>query len=88
MKKTKRYHHNEDGRRLFYLRTGILLTVILFLSFAVHAQQTLRGLVTDSLGKPLAGVTVSLRSASLATQTNEGGRFVLNVPAICLAMPV
>jgi TonB-linked SusC/RagA family outer membrane protein len=64
-----------------YLRMGIIPLLLLLFSIGAEAQQALKGLVTDSLGKPVAGVSVYLPEQALGTQTDNAGRFILNVPA-------
>src|SRR5690606_27489935 len=41
-------------------------------------QMTIRGRVTDSIGKPLEGVIVELEGTSLRTATDKQGYYVLN----------
>jgi len=44
-------------------------------------QATVQGLVTDSSGTPLSGVTVSVKDqSSMVTSTDQNGRYVLQVP--------
>jgi len=44
-------------------------------------QSTIQGLVTDTLGNPLVGVTVSVKNqTNIATTTDQNGRYVLQVP--------
>jgi TonB-linked SusC/RagA family outer membrane protein len=38
------------------------------------------GVVTDSKGSPISGVSVRLKGTSVATTTDEGGRFSLDIP--------
>ena len=54
----------------------------LFLSLHLLAQnKTVTGVVTDSLGKPLANVTVQVPNTKLGTKTNETGMFSIQLPA-------
>lgn len=39
-----------------------------------------RGRVTDSKGKPLAGVTIKLKDSNISTTTNNDGDFSINIP--------
>ncbi|GGH25293.1 SusC/RagA family TonB-linked outer membrane protein [Sphingobacterium alkalisoli] len=41
-------------------------------------QETIRGRVVDSLGNPLAGVTVRVQNKNIATATDSEGKFELN----------
>lgn len=41
---------------------------------------TVSGLVTDDQDTPLPGVSVSIKETSIGTQTDEKGRFTINVP--------
>lgn len=58
------------------------VTFVIFLLLsgsAVHAQTgAIRGKVTDTLGTPLAGVSVSIKNSKTGTSTNQSGEFVLN----------
>ncbi|WP_243403268.1 SusC/RagA family TonB-linked outer membrane protein [Sphingobacterium haloxyli] len=44
-------------------------------------QYTIKGRVTDGKGEPLAGVTVALKGASIATSTGMDGAYGIEVPA-------
>lgn len=69
--------------KFFCLRKMAMIPVmILFAGLPAFAQQSLRGVVTDSLGSPIPGVTVFLQATTHGTQTNAEGRFVLNVPEV------
>jgi TonB-linked SusC/RagA family outer membrane protein len=62
------------------------LAVLFFLLLSgsvVQAQtSTIRGIVSDSLGAPLPGVSVAVKNSRTGTSTNTSGEFVLNgVPA-------
>src|SRR3989337_3346332 len=63
-----------------------LMGFIIFLVISgstVHAQTgTIRGKITDTVGSPLPGVSVSIKNTKTGTSTNQSGEFVLNgVPA-------
>ncbi len=49
-------------------------------SFAHSQQITVRGTVTDSEGKPVAGVSVLLKGSEQGATTNEAGAYSLQVP--------
>src|SRR5688572_27850562 len=55
-----------------------LLILGLLVSFSVWSQRTIRGKVVDAEGKPLSGVTVSIRGTTTATQTSPDGSFSLS----------
>lgn len=62
-----------------------LLTFVFMMACVVgfsYAQtRNVGGLVTSALdGTPLSGVTVSVQGSSVATQTNEAGRYAIAVP--------
>ncbi|MES2646029.1 MAG: TonB-dependent receptor [Bacteroidota bacterium] len=50
--------------------------------FSLKAQQVITGRVSDSSGAPMAGVSVVLKAAAIGTQTNNDGRFSMNVPSL------
>lgn len=58
---------------------GIHLLLLLLLSPVVMLAQSqdIRGTVTDSTGKPLAGISVSVRGKKMATTTNANGAYVV-----------
>ncbi len=64
----------------------ILTCVLLTASFA-HAQRTVTGTITDASG-PLIGATVSAKGTSIGTQTDENGKFTLDVPASATTLVV
>ncbi|GGC15849.1 SusC/RagA family TonB-linked outer membrane protein [Parapedobacter defluvii] len=48
---------------------------------SLRQQSTVQGIVVDTSGTPLTGVTVSVKNrASMATSTDVNGRYVLQVP--------
>ncbi|MEO5944912.1 MAG: TonB-dependent receptor [Ferruginibacter sp.] len=64
-----------------FLKMKMLLAFFLFLfQFSFAQNRTVSGTVTDSKGAKLSGATVTLKNSSIATQTNEEGRFVLILP--------
>lgn len=79
-----------DVTRLLWQLT-VTAVFIAFASLNIHAkeadaigslqQSTVQGLVADSSGAPLTGVTVSVKDQStLVTSTDQNGRYVLQVP--------
>ncbi|WP_262919387.1 carboxypeptidase-like regulatory domain-containing protein [Niabella hibiscisoli] len=54
---------------------------ILFLITGGHLfaqNQQVSGLVTDSSGTPIAGVSVTIEGSNLSTQTNASGKYTIN----------
>ncbi len=64
-------------------RSKRLLTLIMVLAtFASFAQtKNITGVVTDSEGQPLPGVTVVLKGTTIGVITDINGRYALDVPA-------
>ncbi len=54
-----------------------MLAATVLVSSAVYAQTVLKGKVVDQDGKPIPGVTVTLRDGT-ATQTGQNGEFTIN----------
>jgi TonB-linked SusC/RagA family outer membrane protein len=48
---------------------------------APAADSTIKGLVTDKKGEPLAGVTIRLKGAATATVTGPDGVYAIDIPA-------
>lgn len=65
------------------LHASACTLMFLLVAFLSHAQSRIvTGTVTDSRdGTPVAGVTVTVKNSSQATQTNESGFYSLNVPS-------
>ena len=59
----------------------LLLAALLCMSTALYAQEV-RGVVTDSNGEPLPGVSVVVEGTTLGTQTDLDGAYVIEVPDI------
>ncbi|ODT35859.1 MAG: SusC/RagA family protein [Niabella sp. SCN 42-15] len=62
-------------------RILFLSLCVLFTAVAYAQTRQVNGAVTDHLGVPLAGATVSLEGSGTATQTNENGVFTITVPS-------
>ena len=58
---------------------AILLLLTLFITTSLTAQ-TIKGIVSDSSGKPLAGATIELKGSTATTQTNAEGNFSFTAP--------
>ncbi|MCW3110284.1 MAG: rane protein [Segetibacter sp.] len=64
-------------QKVSYVFSLTILFVLLALS--LHAQNnTVRGRITDSLGKPIQGVSVIIKGSKTGTSTNATGDFQLN----------
>lgn len=57
-----------------------LLAMLLTFSHISFAQTTVRGTVTDN-GRPLSGVSVTVKGTSVGTTTNDQGAYTISVPA-------
>ncbi|GAB3417382.1 TonB-dependent receptor [Niabella aquatica] len=53
------------------------LALVIGCCTTVFAQQNVKGVVRDEAGKPLSGVTITLKGATLSTLTNDLGGFEL-----------
>ncbi|MDH5825338.1 TonB-dependent receptor [Sphingobacterium faecium] len=47
---------------------------------AIHEQRSIRGQVTDQSGKPLAGVTVSIKGTTNTVATDQNGNYAITAP--------
>ncbi len=64
------------------LKRLILLVACIITSFSLMAQAQQRtGKVTDENGKPVAGVSVTVKDAAGGTTTNEAGEFKIAAAA-------
>ncbi|MEY4738930.1 MAG: hypothetical protein RLZZ05_314, partial [Bacteroidota bacterium] len=61
-----------------YLKNAIIFCVF-FLSLPfLSLSQTIRGVVTDSIGQPLVGATVNIKGTSILTLTDNAGNYNLS----------
>ena len=61
-----------------YLKNAIIFCVC-FLSLPfLSLSQTIRGVVTDSIGQPLVGATVNIKGTSILTLTDNAGNYNLS----------
>lgn len=59
-------------------KTALLFVLLLCVPAIIFAQnRTIRGKVQDEKGAPLAGVSVTVKNSTAATQTNEEGNFTI-----------
>ena len=63
------------------MKRRILLFVfgLIFISLSAYAQRSVSGLVTNSSGKGLGGVSVQEKGKSNQTVTNSTGKFTITV---------
>ncbi|MBC7828155.1 MAG: TonB-dependent receptor [Chitinophagaceae bacterium] len=66
--------------KLTALRSWWTACLLLFATIAFAQQRTISGKVTDANNAPVAGATVAVKGANVATQTNAQGDFSLSVP--------
>lgn len=66
-----------------FMKAACLHVCFLLLSIITYSQNNfnVKGTVTDQGGKPLEGVTVSVKGTSIATATKADGTFELNAPS-------
>src|SRR5882724_10248326 len=60
---------------------GLLFLALTFSAFAMAQQKTITGKVSDSTGKPVEGVTVSVKRKNVTTVTNNNGEFRITASA-------
>ncbi|MEL6535187.1 MAG: carboxypeptidase-like regulatory domain-containing protein [Bacteroidota bacterium] len=60
---------------------GLVLGLLLLLSFPGFSQRTIIGTVTDEKGEPLSGVTVIVVDEYWGVITDENGKYTLQVPS-------
>ena len=63
---------------VFAMRMLLLLLLFNVFHSAVHAQNLVTGTITDSTGKPLAGVSVQKKNSKTGTVTNAQGVYSIN----------
>jgi TonB-linked SusC/RagA family outer membrane protein len=63
----------------FVTMQALFLLLTLFITTSLTAQ-TIKGMVSDSTGKPLAGATIGLKGSTATTQTNSDGNFSITAP--------
>ncbi|MFM2327856.1 MAG: hypothetical protein RIR31_2058, partial [Bacteroidota bacterium] len=60
---------------------GLLLIAIAITTLGMAQQKNITGKVVDAAGKPLMGVTVSVKNKNTATTSAENGNFVITASA-------
>lgn len=63
------------------IKRGVLFILLLLANLSLMAQNTITGLITDSGGQPMTGVTVIVKGTSVGTLTGADGKYSLPVPA-------
>ncbi|TKK68342.1 TonB-dependent receptor [Ilyomonas limi] len=59
-------------------KLSALLTVLLLLTVTAIAAAPIKGVITDASGKPLEGVTVTVKGTTSATMTSSDGTFTID----------
>ena len=67
------------------VRCLLILCIFMGLASPCPAQKTIKGIILDTDGTPLPGVSVTLPGSLIGTQTNGSGLFSLTIPATVLA---
>ena len=63
------------------IKRGVLFILLLLANLSLMAQNSISGVIKDSGGQPMAGVTVVIKGTSVGTLTNTTGSYTLAVPA-------
>lgn len=71
IKGTENIDYTLDGK-------SIILHPVIALPIKEASQQSVRGRVIDKIGKPIAGVSISVKDKSVQATTDRGGEFELN----------
>lgn len=64
-------------RRINCSRNVLFLTAIFLNIHFTSFGQTIKGVVSDSIGQPLPGATVEIKGTSIRTSTNNTGRYII-----------
>ncbi len=62
-------------------RNVFIVMLLLAANLSLMAQQTITGVVKDTGGQPMSGVTVIVKGTSTGTLTGVDGKYSLPVPA-------
>src|SRR5690606_9651588 len=73
----------------FYLVLGLLALLVCSMSVvaAAQSQSVITGMVSDSEGQPISGVTVAVRGGSASVHTDSEGQFRISVPNTRATLP-
>jgi TonB-linked SusC/RagA family outer membrane protein len=63
------------------LKRTVFFVLLLLANLSLMAQQTITGVVKDTGGQPMSGVTVVVKGTSAGTLTGTDGKYSLPVPA-------
>lgn len=63
------------------LKRTAFIVLLLLASLSLMAQQTITGVVKDTGGQPMSGVTIVVKGTSAGTMTGADGKYSLPVPA-------
>lgn len=63
------------------LKRTVFFVLLLLASLSLMAQKTITGVVKDTGGQPMSGVTVVVKGTSTGTMTGSDGKYSLPVPA-------
>ena len=63
------------------LKRTVFFVLLLLANLSLMAQQTITGVVKDTGGQPMSGVTVVVKGTSAGTLTGSDGKYSLPVPA-------
>lgn len=63
------------------LKRTVFIVLLLLANLSLMAQQTISGVVKDTGGQPMSGVTVVVKGTSTGTLTGVDGKYSLPVPA-------
>jgi hypothetical protein len=63
------------------LKRTVFFVLLLLANLSLMAQQTITGVVKDTGGQPMSGVTVVVKGTSTGTLTGVDGKYSLPVPA-------
>ncbi len=70
--------NNVKQKCFLVMRMLLLLFLVGVFHSTVHAQNIVTGTITDSTGKPLAGVSVQKKNTKIGTTTNAEGVYSIN----------
>ncbi len=68
------------------IKRTVFFVLLLLANFSLMAQQTITGVVRDTGGQPMSGVTVVVTGTSAGTLTGVDGKYSLPVPAGATAL--
>jgi outer membrane receptor for ferrienterochelin and colicins len=63
-----------------HIKSGMLTILLVSITFILHAQNVLKGIIKDSDGNPIENATVSVDGTKVAISTDNAGQFSLQIP--------